>query len=103
MDRRSESAPRTPGFGPLDFLQDQGLQAKTPQPPVPTTRELQGSLGGRGALANPERPSVVLVTCYPCTNSLAPKIAWGRGHGARKLLFNISAAGGSRLGIRNHY
>lgn len=34
---------------------------------------------------------------------LTPKIARDTGHGARKLLFNISAAGGSRLGIRNHY
>lgn len=34
---------------------------------------------------------------------LTPKIAWDTGHSARKLSFNISAAGGFRLGIRNHY
>lgn len=34
---------------------------------------------------------------------LTPKIAQHRGHGARKLLFNISAAGGFGLRIRNHY
>lgn len=34
---------------------------------------------------------------------LSPKIAWDMGHGARKLLSDISAAGGFRLGISNHY
>lgn len=34
---------------------------------------------------------------------LTPKIAWDMGHGAKELSFNIPAAGGFRLGIRNRY
>lgn len=34
---------------------------------------------------------------------LTPKIARDTGHGARKLLFSISAAGGFKLGIRDDY
>lgn len=34
---------------------------------------------------------------------LTPEIARDMGHGARKLLFGISAAGAPRLGRRDHY
>lgn len=34
---------------------------------------------------------------------LTPKIAWDTGHGASKLLFTISAAGGFRPAARSHY
>lgn len=37
--------PRALGFGPLDFLQDQGFTGQDPQPPVLTARELQGVFG----------------------------------------------------------
>lgn len=54
-------------------------------------------------LATSERPCSGPGHMLNVHEFLTPKIAWDMGHGARKLLFNISAAGGSRLGIRNHY
>lgn len=58
---------------------------------------------GWGVLAGQERASSGPGHMLKVHEFLTPKIAWDMGHGARKLSFNISAAGGFRLGIRNHY
>ena len=69
----------------------------------PLDRERKGVLGWAEVLAIAERPFSGPGHMLNVHEFLTPKIAWDMGHGARKLLFNISAAGGSRLGIRNHY
>ena len=63
----------------------------------------EGLWVGCGGLAGRERVYSGPGHMLTVHGFLTPKIAWDMGHGARKLSFNISAAGGFRLGIRNHY
>lgn len=101
---RGQRTSQVPGFGPPSFLQGQGCSSEAPRPPVPGQQGVeQGGGLGWGAPAGPEGRRRGPGHMLDVHEFLTPKIARDMGHGARKLLFNISAAGGSRLGIRNHY
>ena len=103
MDRRSGSVHGPQGSGHLTFSRTRGLQAKTLSLLSPPPGNYRGSLGGQRCVGKPREAFSCPSHMLTVHEFLAPKIARGRGHGARKLLFNISAAGASRLGIRNHY
>ena len=95
--------PRPRASGHLTFSRTRGFQAKTLSLLSPPPGNYRGSLGGQRCVGKPREAFSGPGHMLSVHKFLTPKIAWDRGHSARKLLFNISAAGGSRLGIRNHY
>lgn len=103
MGRRSENVQRSQASGHRALSRDRGFQVWTLPPYTCPSGNGKRSWGGPRSMC---RAGETLQWSWPHVNAhkfLTPKIACDRGHGARKLSFNITAAGGSGLRIRNHY